>query len=613
MTGFRKVWRMLTSAERQKFSFLALIVFVMSVLEVVGVVSVLPFIQLVADPGIVDRNEFLHQVYVTVGFTNIRQMMIWAGVAVIGLLCLTNTFAVFKTWLQFKTSWSVAHQVSVRLLQAYLARPYEYFLNRNTTEFTTFIIGETTHLTNGVILPIIEVFSRGLVCIIILSLLLWVDVKIALVMFGALGAAYTIIFLFQRRYLRRVGEQRIDLSVKRYQSVIQLFNGIKTVQVFNRDSFFADRYEDASREFCDIQPKYNVTVTAPRYILEILAFSTIVVVTIHLYLTVGDIVNIIPKLSLYAVAGYRLLPALQAGFAAVGKLVHTWPVIDKLYDALFVRPAKNQHQTQTLLSEAEPVTNKIAEKKIPTQLALREEIRLNNLTFTYENNERPTLRDINLTIKQGETVAFVGATGSGKTTLVDLIVGLLSADEGEVMIDQTALTPALLSAWRSDIAYVPQDVFLFDDTVARNISLKETLTEAEEKRLWEAAKMADIHRFISSELTEGYHTMIGEKGVRLSGGQRQRLGLARAFFHQPAVLVLDEATSALDNVTERGIIDSLNNLPQEITTIVIAHRLSTVRHADRIFLVRDGAISASGTFAELEQESESFQEMARSV
>lgn len=592
---------------------LGVVVFLMSILEVVGVVSVLPFIQLVADPGIVDRNEFLHGIYVMLRFESIRQMMIWAGVAVIGLLCLTNTFSVFKTWLQFKTSWSVSHQVSVRLLKAYLARPYEYFLNRNTTEFTTFVIGETTHLTNGIILPIIEVFSRGLVCIIILSLLLWVDVKIALVMFGGLGAAYTIIFLFQRRYLRRIGEQRIDLSVKRYQSVIQLFNGIKTVQVFDRDSFFADRYEDASREFCDIQPRYNVTVSAPRYILEALAFSTIVVVTIHLYLTVGDIVNIIPKLSLYAVAGYRLLPALQAGFAAVGKLVHTWPVIDKLYEALYVKSTKNGRQRQASLPATAPGEDHHITKVPAARLPLRDTISLDNLTFTYENNERPTLRDINLTIRQGETVAFVGATGSGKTTLVDLIVGLLSPDEGAVIIDHTPLTPALLSAWRSGIAYVPQDVFLFDDTVARNISLKETLTSTEEERLLAAAKLADIHDFISSELANGYRTMIGEKGIRLSGGQRQRLGLARAFFHQPAVLVLDEATSALDNVTERGIIKSLNNLPQEITTIIIAHRLSTVRHADRIFLVRDGVISASGTFAELEVESESFQEMARSV
>jgi ATP-binding cassette subfamily C protein len=585
----------------------------MSILEVVGVVSVLPFFQLVSDPGIVDRNEFLHKIYVTVGFENIRQMMIWAGAAVIGLLCLTNAFSVFKTWLQYKTSWSVSHQVSVRLLKAYLARPYEYFLNRNTTEFTAFVIGETTHLTNGIIIPIIEVFSRSLVSIIIFSLLLWVDVKVALVMFGALGSAYTIIFLFQRRYLRRIGEQRIDLSVKRYQSVIQLFDGIKTVQVFDRDSFFADRYEAASGEFCEIQPRYNVTVTAPKYILEVLAFSTIVMVTIHLYLTVGDIANIIPKLSLYAIAGYRLLPALQSGFAAIGKLVHTWPVIDKLYEALYVQAIKNGKKRTSPLPAIEAAQALPLTKEANARLPLNNAIRLEGLTFTYENNERPTLQNINLTIRKGERVAFVGATGSGKTTLVDLIVGLLSPDDGKVMIDHTALSPSLLSSWRDGLAYVPQDVFLFDDTAARNISLKETLTKEEESRLQSAAKLADIHDFISSELADGYHTMIGEKGVRLSGGQRQRLGLARAFFHQPAVLVLDEATSALDNVTERGIIESLNKLPQEMTTIVIAHRLSTVRHADRIFLERERAISASGTIAELEIESESFQEMARSV
>ena len=603
---------MLTTRERGKFTRLGFVVLLMGLMEVVGVVSILPFIQLVADPGIVDRSELAHEVYIFFHFTSARQMMLWAGGAVIGLLCLTNGFSIFKTWYQYRVSWSVSHNVSLRLLKSYLTRPYEYFLNRNTTEFTAYIIGETTQLTNGVILPIIEITSRLLVSLLIFVLLIWVDPVIATVMFGTLGSAYGIIFLLQRRILRRTGEERLDLTVKRYQGIMELFSGIKTVQVFGRDTFFANRYEKASDRFCDIQPRYHTIVAAPRNIMEVLAFGAIVVVTIYLYLTVGDIENIVPRLSLYAVAGYRLLPSLQAAFGALGKLTHTWPVVDKLYAALYTDEAKHWGSVR----EAESGRRSAGAMNLPaagSPSGLQESIVIDGLSFTYENNTDPTLKDIDLTIRKGQTVAFVGATGSGKTTLVDLIVGLLRPDAGTTLIDGVPLTDETLPRWRQSIAYVPQDVFLFDDTVARNITLQESLDENDRERLEAAARLADIHGFVAGEMADGYATRIGEKGVRLSGGQRQRLGLARAFYYNPSVLVLDEATSALDNVTERGIIESLDLLPEEITTIVIAHRLSTVRHADRIFLLRNGKISAAGTFDELVNYSKEFQDMARAT
>jgi len=612
MRQLDKLLDILSAREKRRFASLGLVVFLMAVLEVVGVVSILPFIQLVADPGIVDRNEIAHEVYVFFAFENVRQMLTWAGAAVIFLLCLTNGFSVFKTWLQYRVSWDASHKLSMRLLRTYLSRPYVYFLTRNTSEFMAYIMGETATLTNGVIMPFIEVCSRGLVCLIIFALLLYVDVEVALLMFGTLGTAYLIIYLWQRRHLRRIGEERIAYSLKRYASLQELFNGIKTVQVFDRHDFFSARYEDASQKFTDLQPIYNLLVTAPKAVLEVLAFGAIVVVTIYLYLTVGDIINIIPRLSLYAVAGYRLLPALQTAFANVGKLVHNYPVVDKLHLSLFSRDAKGGGVAGATEVEARGWDGPAREfgKRTGT-LPLERRITLDNVTFTYENNDAPTLHGITLDVHKGQTVAFVGATGSGKTTLVDILVGLLRPDRGELRVDDALLTDDKLTDWRGSIAYVPQDVFLFDDTVARNITLLEELDDAGRSRLEEAGRLADIHDFITGEMADGYATRIGEKGVRLSGGQRQRMGLARAFFHNPSVLVLDEATSALDNVTERGIIESLDLLPREITTIVIAHRLSTVRHADRIFLLRDGKITAAGTYDQLVERSEEFQDMAR--
>ncbi len=594
--GIKKLLRILSARERKKMAVLAGVIFVMGLLELVGVVSILPFIQLVADPGIVERNATLNALFQPFGFTNERQLLIFAGGLVIGLLLLTNAFSVFKTWLQFHYSWGIANHVSVRLLHAYLTRPYAYFLNRNTSEFTAYIIGEATLLITGVMVPLIELVSRIFVSLIIFGLLLYVEPVIALTMFGTLGLAYGLIFLTQRGYLRRVGRKRMVLSVRRYNSLKELFSGIKTVQVFGKKAFFADRYEAASTEFCGIQPKYNLITTYPKYLLEVISFGTIIGITIYLYLREGDISGVVPTLSLYAVAGYRLLPALQAAFAALGKYTHNRPVVDKIHDGLF-----GEYGEPEGLSAGELVH----------PLPLTDRIELSGVRFAYDGTDQPVLDGVNLTVRRGETVAFVGSTGSGKTTTVDLLVGLLQPTAGTVTIDGQPLTSDNLADWRGSVAYVPQDVFLFDDTITRNISLREGLTPGETTRLEESTRLADIHDFIRDELPAGMETLVGERGVRLSGGQRQRLGLARAFFHQPSVLVLDEATSALDNITERGIIESLSNLPETITTILIAHRLSTVRHADRIFLMEGGRVAATGTYAELLQNNATFQEMAR--
>ena len=592
--GLTMLYRILSPRERRKMAVLAVVILVMGVLELVGVVSILPFIQLVADPGIVERNATLSALVEPLNLAGERQLLILVGGVVIALLLLTNAFSVFKTWLQFHYSWGIANHVSVRLLHAYLTRPYAYFLNRNTSEFTAYIIGEATLLITGVLVPLIELVSRVFVSLVIFGLLLYVEPVIALSMFGTLGLAYGLIYLTQRGYLRRVGRKRMVLSIGRYNALKEMFAGIKTVQVFGRQRFFADRYAAASTEFCGIQPKYNLLTTYPRYLLEVISFGTIIGITIYLYLKEGDISGVVPTLSLYAVAGYRLLPALQNAFAALGKFTHNRPIIDKIHDGLFGAYGEQPlppHQLQPL-----PLRNPLA---------------LNNVSFTYAEADQPILSGVDLTIRRGETVAFVGSTGSGKTTTVDLLVGLLRPTRGTVTIDGAPLTPDNLADWRASVAYVPQEVFLFDDTIARNISLREELSPADQERLREAARLADILDFITEELPAGLDTTVGERGVRLSGGQRQRLGLARAFFHQPSVLVLDEATSALDNITERGIIESLAALPETMTVILIAHRLSTVRHADRIFLMEAGRVAATGSYAELLQKSATFQEMAR--
>ena len=592
MSSYKKIFHIFNRKEKSKFIWLAFALLLTGLLEVVGIASILPFMQLIATPNAIEMNKWLSAIYTFFSFESHRQMLIYSGVGIMILIAFSNLFSIFTTWLQYKYSWGVAHNLSTRLLATYINKPYDFFIKTNTTQLRAYIISEVNSLTGGVIIPVIEIFSRAFVSLVIFGLLLKVDTQIALVMCCTLGGAYTLIYLAQKNLLKQIGNHRINMNLLRFQSLQELLDGIKTVMVYNKQRFFYTRYKHASKEFCEVQPKYNLMLAAPRNILEILAFCSILGITIYLFIKFQSIEAAIPRLSLYAVAGYRLLPALQKVFAAVAKLRHNLPVLDRLYDDL----VKNVDDVETPSLHLPP-------------FHFKEVIELDHVNFEYDNSERKVIDDFNLSISAGETVAFIGSTGSGKTTVVDLIVGLLAPTSGKIYVDQVPLNETNIKGWRNNLAYVPQEVFLFDDTVLRNIVFGSPEKEVDFKRLKEITKIVDIYDFITEELPEQFETEIGEKGVRLSGGQRQRLGLARALYAQPKVLVLDEATSALDTITEKGIIESLKRLPKDITIIIIAHRLSTVRHADHIYILEDGKIKDQGTYDSLMDSSNTFKTM----
>ncbi|MEM9835086.1 MAG: ABC transporter ATP-binding protein [Bacteroidota bacterium] len=592
MQNVTKIINILTPQERRRFGWLAVAIVVMGFLEVIGIGSILPFIQLLAAPELVEQNTSLSYAYHLFGFTSVRHMLIYTGLLVIVVLLFSNLFIIFTNWLKLKFSWEFAHQASTRLLGVYFRKPYAFYLNANSAELSSYIVTEVHSITNGILIPCIEIFSRSILSIAIFSLLIWVNPQIAIIMFLFLGGAYSLVYWYQRNFLAELGELRVKTNAKRYRSLIEVFDGIKTVMVYNKLGFFFNHYERASKAFNDLQPQYFITLSAPKNILEILAFGTIVIITIILYGRNENVETILPTLSLYAVAGYRLLPALQSIFSALGKVRHNLPALNKLYDYMVegrIHGLSHIHQ------------NTVA-------IPFNQKLTLQNLSFKYEGNEQPTLENVNLTISKGETIAFVGTTGSGKTTLIDLITGILQAQSGQIVVDDTPLTTKNIKQWQAGIAYVPQDIFLFDHSIASNITLELSAENIDWPLMNASTRLADIHDFIQT-LPDGFDTGTGEKGVRLSGGQRQRIGIARALYTQPSILVLDEATSALDTLTEQGIVKALNDLPEEITTILIAHRLSTVERADRIYLLEAGRIVAVGTFEELSRSNEVFKQM----
>ncbi|MEO0873667.1 MAG: ABC transporter ATP-binding protein [Bacteroidota bacterium] len=591
---FQKLSGIFQRREKIRFFRLMAAVLLLGLLEVAGVASVLPFMELMADPAAINDSKWLRWAYNLFGFSSARNMLIASGTLVVLLITCSNLFGIYTIWSQYRFTWNMSHRLSMRLLRTYLAKPYAYFLGINTSELQAYLMGEVVTLTSGLLFPVIEFISRCTVAFVIFALLILVSPLIAFSSLGVLGGIYLIIYLMRQRYLQQLGEDRIKHNIQRYQSLSELLNGIKTIKANSSTGFFFRRYEQASELFSSIMPRFLVVTMSPKYVLEIFAFGGIVLITLALFIQSGNIQQALPLLSLYAVAGYRLLPALQRAFAALSKIRHNLPVLNKLHADL----------VKSLSYEQAQRTN------VPA-LPFEKEIRIQQVSFGYENGQVQIFEDFDLVIPRGEVVALVGSTGSGKTTLIDLLVGLLHPESGVIKVDGQVINEQYQEAWRRKIAYVPQEIFLFDDTVLNNIAVPTPDQEADLERAQQAAQMASIFDFISDELPQGFQTLVGEKGVRLSGGQRQRLGLARALYRNPEVLFLDEATSALDNITEESIVKALDKLPAELTLIIIAHRLSSVRRADIIYFLQNGKIISQGSYEDLLENNETFRAMAK--
>jgi len=594
----KKLREILTRREKMQVGLLLFAIIAMAFSQAIGVASVLPFISLVMDQNMIFENQWLNMAYETFNFTSVNRFIIFVGVAMFALIVFSNAISAFATWLKLRFVWMNNHRLSRRLLEKYLAMPYAFFLNQNSADLSKNVLTEVNTLTNSYLIPLLNVITRSLVTIFMLAMLFWVDVTVTLIAILFLGLSYTLIILRVNRNLKTRGKLRIEANQMRFKAVSEAFGGIKEIKVMNREPYFLDRYSTHSYRLARLMSWNAVIGQIPRFALEAVAFGGIIIFVLALLITRENASQVIPLVSLFAFAGYRLMPALQDLFTSYTQMQFNRAVLDRIYSD-FKRKEKNLP------------TGTYAKQKKDDSITLKKAITLNGVSFNYPNTKVPVIKNINLTITVNSAVAFVGPTGAGKTTLVDIILGLLTPGEGSLKVDGQSINKDNIIRWQRSIGYVPQHIYLSDDTVARNIAFGIDDSAINQAALEKAARIANLHDFIVDEMPEGYNTLVGERGIRLSGGQRQRIGIARALYHDPDVLVFDEATSALDGATEEAVLQAMNNAARLKTFIVIAHRLTTVKNCDMIYMLEKGRITAEGTYEKLLNTNEQFKNMAK--
>ena len=590
---YKLVWSLLTQRERRNFLLLILLTIVMSIFEVIGVAGILPLMSLLGDPELLRTNRWLAAFVNTFGIENDREAMLTFGIMVLLVIVSGMMIRAGVTYLQFRFALMRSYSIGVRVLAGYLRQDYVWFLSRHSSDLSQSLLSEIDTVIRESILPSVLLISNSTLILLIGGLLFAIEPWVAVGAVSLLLGVYVLIYLILRPRLGRVGRHRLTANRSRFHVVQEIGGGLKEVKIMGLEASSLARFSTAARTMAHFQTKGLVMSRLPRFALEATVYSAFISMVLVLIL-VRDrgMAELVPLFALIGMAGTKLFPALQQFYEQLSTIRTSQAALEKMHASITL------FDSLPLRAVSGP------------QIHLRDRIEIDSLHFRYPETERDTLDGFSATITARTTLGIVGGTGAGKTTLVDIILGLLSPHSGALKVDGVKITPDKIHCWQRSLGYVPQQIFLSDSTVAANIAFGTEPDKIDMAAVERAARVANLHDFVMSELPQGYLTEVGERGVRLSGGQRQRIGIARALYHDPDVLILDEATSALDNVTERAVMEAVHNLAGAKTVIMIAHRLSTVENCDTIFLLEHGQLAARGTYDELLTQSDSFRRMA---
>lgn len=559
--------------EKIKIVFILLAVIIGSFFELMGVTIFMPFIDILMTPSVIREEGYLNFFYELFSFRSEHYFLATLTGVIIFIYIFKNIFLAIEKNIIYRFCYSTQKKISTRLLTAYMNESYTFHLNKNMSELQRSMQEDADLFTKGII-HMLELIMEVTVCMVLGIYLFIVSKSIAAIVLIMLVFCVGIFTMVSRRYSTKLGLECQGYKGKLYQWMNQSLGGIKEVKILNREDYFIKMYEGYFAKYVNGMRLNRLIAEMPKYFVEASCMTgMLVAVLIKMFFGYSDFTVYIPQLAVFAVAAFRLLPSVGKINVHVADILYSLPSFNLIYHDL---------------KEIENVA--VKDKTVSKGWKFKKEIAIKNVSYHYPDSEEEVIDEADFVISKGKAVAFIGSSGSGKTTMVDIILGLLRPQSGQILADGMDIHENL-DTWHKELGYIPQVIYLSDDTIRNNIAFGIPEKDIDDQAVVEALKQAQLYDFVKN-LAEGLDTYVGDRGVRLSGGQRQRIGIARALYHNPQILVLDEATSALDNETEAAVMQSIENLQGTKTMIIIAHRLTTIRNVDIIFEVAGGKVLA---------------------
>jgi len=590
----KKIFYLLPKGDTVKVAILFLMMLVAALVELGGIGMIPAFVGIVAVPDKILTYELLKPIWSYFNIQNAQDLLIFGALALGIVFILKSAYILFYAFIEARFLFNRKYMLGHRLMSTYMKAPYTFHLNKNSSELVRNISSEVSIVINSVLYNLLKISKDGLMTVTILGFLFYYEPVISLlvILFSGLGAG-SFVFFTQKK-MKKYGQEELGYRKKMIQAIYQGMLGIKEARVLNREKEFINQFSDAAQKSARLKTYTRFINQIPRPVIETTAVFGMILVSLLMVWEGRSMGGIITTLTLFAIAVVRLMPAIRSISSVYTNLQYNIAALEPVYNDL---KQLNENTRQFLKN-----------RKNSKKVEMSNSIEIKKLSYSYPGSNEKALDDISLTIPKGKAIGFVGESGAGKTTIIDLILGLMKPSEGQIMIDGRNIHENL-SGWQKSIGYIPQSIFLNDDTLRRNIAFGLPEDEIDENKVLRAVELAQLNKLLEN-LSQGLDTIIGENGTRLSGGQKQRVGIARALYHDPDVLVMDEATSALDNITEKQITSAIESLMGERTVIMIAHRLTTVMNCDRLYLMEEGKVIQEGKYRELVEKNAHFREMA---
>lgn len=580
-------------AELSKGVWILLLTFFVAFLEIVGIASMMPFFGIIGNPNMIHNSKVLTWFYSYFNFSSSLQFISFIGFSVIGVIIFSNVIKGYSAYINNKFIGELRLSLQSRLLGNYIKQPYSFFLNKNSSELNKIIWSDIEFVISYTVTPFIQIVSNGILLILVMTMIAMVQLKTAIILGLVVSVFLGLFVIIVRMRDKNAAFERGEAAKGAFVVLNEIFGGIKDVKVYQKEQSFSDKFFFNSKLYANLWAKSVTIAQLPKFVLESMAFGILISVTLVIIYSYNDMGMILPILGLYAFAAYKIVPAVQVIFQGVASFKQGWPSLVQIHDDI-------------LLSIDPQFLSSTAKARLP----LKNLISFNNIYFQYDDSDNIILNGVNCEIQCNTTVGIVGGTGAGKTTLIDIMLGLHKPKSGNLKVDDNIIDFENLSEWKNMIGYVPQQIFLTDASIEENIAFGIPKELINFEQVQNAASLASIDDFIQNELPNKYNTIVGERGVRLSGGQRQRIGIARALYTNPKVLILDEATSSLDNLTESFIINALEKLNGKCTIVIVAHRFSTIQRCDKIVVLANGKVVSEGKFEELTLHSNEFKKLS---